>query len=234
MHKEDKPCLVLLSLAAALLMLAATAAQAHTGVGGTAGFAHGFAHPLGGIDHVLVMVAVGLFAAQLGGRALWLVPLSFVSVMMAGGALGMAGVAMPFVEIGIGLSVVVLGLAVAFGLHLPTAAAMALVGLFAIFHGHAHGAEMPESASGLAYGAGFVLATALLHALGIGSVSVSAGPARQSDEARCGPPEARWRWRASPSSPAISVDGRSRSAQPPHFQSRTSGMSSPCSVMYCL
>ena len=127
------------------------------------------------------MVAVGLFAAQLGGRALWLVPLSFVSVMIAGGVLGMAEVAIPFVEIGIGLSIVVLGLTVAFGLHLPTVAAVALVGLFAIFHGHAHGAEMPESASGLAYGVGFVLATALLHALGIASVSVSARPARRSD-----------------------------------------------------
>src|SRR4051794_25073867 len=139
---------------AALLISVASAAQAHTGIGDTAGFAHGFAHPLGGIDHVVVMVAVGLFAARLGGRALWLVPLSFVSVMIAGGALGMAGIDVPFVEFGIGLSVVVLGLAVAFGLHLPTAAAMALVGVFAIFHGHAHGAEMPESASGLIYGAG--------------------------------------------------------------------------------
>ena len=116
---------------------------------------------------VLAMVAVGLFAAQLGGRALWLVPLSFVSVMSLGGILGMAGIGLPFVEIAIGLSVVVLGLAVACGIHLPTAAAMALVGLFAIFHGHAHGAEMPETASGLAYGAGFALATALLHATGI-------------------------------------------------------------------
>jgi urease accessory protein len=158
----------LLSLAAVLLMTGATAVHAHTGVGSTAGFAHGFAHPLGGTDHILVMVAVGLFAAHLGGRALWLVPLSFVSMMVLGGIFGMAGIGLPFVEMGIALSVVVLGLAVAFGLHIPTVAAMALVGLFAIFHGHAHGAEMPELASGLAYGAGFVLATVLLHALGIG------------------------------------------------------------------
>ena len=137
------------------------------GSAATAGLTHGFAHPLGGIDHVLVMVAVGLFAAHLGRRALWLVPLSFISMMVIGGAFGMAGIGLPFVEIGIGLSVVVLGLAVACGFHLPTAAAMALVGLFAIFHGHAHGAEMPETASGLAYGAGFALATALLHATGI-------------------------------------------------------------------
>ena len=157
----------LLSLAAALLIAAVTVAQAHTGVGTAAGFGHGFAHPLGGVDHVLVMVAVGLFATQLGGRALWLVPLSFVSMAAIGGALALTGIGMPFVEIGIGLSVVVLGLAVAFGFHLPTAMAMALVEAFAIFHGHAHGAEMPESASGLAYGAGFVLATVLLHTLGI-------------------------------------------------------------------
>src|SRR4051812_14841148 len=127
-----------LSLAAALLVAAGTAAQAHTGVGSTAGLAHGFVHPLGGIDHLLVMVAVGLFAAHLGGRALWLVPLSFISMIVIGGAFGMAGIGPPFVEIGIGLSVVVLGVAVACGFHLPTTAAMALVGLFAIFHGHAH------------------------------------------------------------------------------------------------
>lgn len=158
----------LLSLAAALLTATATAAYAHTGVGAASGFGHGFAHPLGGLDHVLAMIAVGLFAARLGGRALWLVPLSFVAMMVVGGAVGMAGIGLPLVEIAIGLSVVVLGLAAAFGLHLPTAAAMALVGLFAVFHGHAHGAAMPQSASGLPYGAGFVLATALLHALGIG------------------------------------------------------------------
>ncbi|HEX3538237.1 MAG TPA: HupE/UreJ family protein [Stellaceae bacterium] len=149
-------------------MLAATAAQAHTGVGDTGGFVHGFAHPISGIDHVLAMVAVGLLAAQLGGRALWMVPASFVSMMVVGGVLGVIGIGLPFVEIGIGLSVVVLGLAIAVGLHLPTVAAMALVGFFAVFHGHAHGAEMPETASGFAYGVGFILATAALHAAGIG------------------------------------------------------------------
>ena len=150
------------------VLLAASAAQAHVGVGDTSGFVHGFAHPLGGIDHILAMVAIGLFAAQRGGRALWLVPLSFVSMMIVGGVFGMAGVALPFVEIGIGLSIVVLGIAVALSLDLPIAAAMALVGLFAIFHGHAHGAEMPETGSGLEYGLGFVLATVSLHAIGIG------------------------------------------------------------------
>src|SRR5712691_13125768 len=149
-----------LALSVIALLLAATAAQAHIGVGDAVGFVHGFTHPISGIDHVLAMVAVGLFAAQLGGRALWLVPLAFVAMMGVGGAFGMAGANLPLVEIGIGLSVVVLWLAVAVGFHLPTAGAMALVGFFAIFHGHAHGAEMPEAASGLEDGLGFVVATA--------------------------------------------------------------------------
>src|SRR4051812_38629505 len=121
--------------AAALLTLAATAAEAHTGIGVTGGFGYGFAHLLGGIDHVLAMVAVGLFAAQFGGRALWLVPLSFVAMMMVGGAVGMAGTSLPLVEIGIGVSVVVLGLCVAGGYRMPVAVAMAMAGVFALFHG---------------------------------------------------------------------------------------------------
>jgi urease accessory protein len=151
---------------AALLSLTA-AASAHTGLGNAHGFVHGFMHPVGGLDHVLAMVAVGLYAALLGGRALWLVPASFVGVMAIGGALGIAGINVPYVEIGIALSIVVLGLAVALRLGVPTLAAMALVGFFAIFHGHAHGAEMPQDASGYSYAAGFMLATALLHAAGV-------------------------------------------------------------------
>lgn len=157
-----------LALLLVAMLTAATAADAHVGIGATHGFGHGFAHPIGGIDHVLVMVAVGLLAARLGGRALWAVPLSFVATMAAGAAIAMAGMALPFAETAIALSVAVLGLAVATRLSLPTLAAMALVGLFALFHGHVHGAEMPQTASGLAYGAGFVLATASLHAVGIG------------------------------------------------------------------
>jgi urease accessory protein len=157
-----------LALAALTLLISAAAAQAHTGAGSTMGFTHGFAHPFSGLDHILAMVAVGLFAANLGGRALWLVPLSFVAMMAVGGALGVAGMEMPLVEIGIAASVIVLGLAVAMQLNLPVAGAMALVGFFALFHGHAHGAEMPTDASGLAYGVGFVLATATLHLTGIG------------------------------------------------------------------
>ncbi len=157
-------------------------AHAHTGLGDVGGFAHGFTHPLSGLDHILAMVMVGLFAAQLGGQARWLVPMSFVSAMMLGGVLGLAGIAVPFVELGIGLSIVVLGGAVAFGFRAHVAAATALVGFFAVFHGYAHGAEMPETASGLAYGAGFVLATATLHAagLGLGLLLDSKGKARGS------------------------------------------------------
>jgi urease accessory protein len=157
-----------LQLAFLVAFLAPTAALAHTGVGDTSGFMHGFMHPLGGLDHQLAMILVGIFAYQLGGRALWLVPLTFVAVMAFGGFLGIAGIPVPFIELGIALSVIVLGAIVAFGVKLPVAAAMGIVGLFAIFHGHAHGSEMPMDASGLEYGLGFMLATASLHAAGIG------------------------------------------------------------------
>lgn len=129
---------------------------------------HGFSHPITGIDHVLAMVAVGVLAAQLGGRALWLVPLGFVGIMAVAGALGMAGIQLPFSEVGIALSLIVLGLAVAFRLSLPELAAVALVGFFAVFHGYVHGAEMPAAASALPYALGFVAATAMLHAVGVG------------------------------------------------------------------
>jgi urease accessory protein len=158
----------ILRFCATVIAFAPVAASAHVGAGDAHGFVHGFSHPLGGIDHILVMVAVGLFAAHLGGRALWLVPLTFVSVMALAGTAGMAGVNFPFVEIGIGMSVVVLGLAVALQLSVPTLVAMGLVGFFAIFHGHAHGAEIPQGVSGLFYGVGFISATAVLHVMGVG------------------------------------------------------------------
>jgi urease accessory protein len=145
---------ILISVAT-LLALAPHEVLAHTGIGDASGFLHGVMHPIGGIDHVLAMVAVGLFAAHLGGYALFLVPASFVTMMAAGGVVGLYGIPIPFVESGIALSIVVLG-------------AVRLVGLFAIFHGHAHGAEMPMDMSALGYGAGFLLATALLHAMGVG------------------------------------------------------------------
>jgi urease accessory protein len=155
-------------LAAILAILLPTVAFAHTGVGETSGFMHGFSHPISGLDHILAMVMVGVFAWQLGGRALWLVPTSFVLMMAVGGALGVFGIDVPFVEVGIALSVIVLGLGVALGVKTPVVAAMVVVGLFAIFHGHAHGAEMPEDAGGGAYAAGFMIGTALLHIAGIG------------------------------------------------------------------
>ena len=157
-----------LAIAASGILLP-TAAFAHPSIEHVAGFTHGFAHPWTGLDHILAMVLVGMFAWQLGGRALWLVPAAFVTLMMAGGLLGATGTALPFVETGIALSIVVLGAAVACRMRVSTALAMAVVGLFAIFHGHAHGAEMPADASGLAYGLGFVAATALLHLTGIGA-----------------------------------------------------------------
>ncbi len=143
------------------------AAFAHTGDGAHHGFVHGFLHPLGGVDHLLAMIAVGLLAAHLGGRALWLVPLSFVALMAAGGAVGFAGIPVPYVELGIALSVVVLGLLVALRPGLPLAAAMLIAGSFAIFHGYAHGAELPAGDSPVLYAAGFLVATALLHLAGI-------------------------------------------------------------------
>ncbi|GAB1584286.1 hypothetical protein PPNSA23_42290 [Phyllobacterium phragmitis] len=117
---------------------------------------------------MLAMTAVGILAYQIGGRALWLVPLSFVLFMVAGGASGIAGADLPYVEFGIALSVVILGAAIAFGIAAPLLVIMAVIGIFAIFHGHAHGAEMPASASALGYALGFVSSTALLHMAGIG------------------------------------------------------------------
>ena len=155
-------------LAAAALLLTAGPAFAHVGIGPVDTFSRGFLHPLGGIDHILAMVAVGLFAVNLGGAALWLVPSAFVGTMIFGGALGYYGWPLPMVEVGIGLSVVVMGLAIAFGVRLPTIGAMALVGLFALFHGHAHGTEgIGLGISFLPYAAGFVIATASLHSAGV-------------------------------------------------------------------
>lgn len=157
-----------LSAIAVLIALMPAVALAHTGVGVTTGFSHGFMHPLTGIDHILAMMMVGVFAWQLGSRALFLMPITFVLVMTVGGVLGAVGIGLPFVEAGIALSVIVLGAIVAFRVKAPVAIAMAVAGLFAIFHGHAHGSEMPENAAGMAYGLGFPIATALLHLAGIG------------------------------------------------------------------
>ena len=164
-----------LRIAAAFFALAPTVAFAHPEHDG-ASLISGFMHPLGGLDHIIAMVAVGLLAARLGGRALWLVPASFITAMALAGLAGSAGMGLPYVETGIAVSVVVLGAIVALRVAMPIAAAMGLVAFFAIFHGYAHGIEMPETASGLAYGAGFVAATVLLHGIGIG-LGLTAGNA---------------------------------------------------------
>jgi urease accessory protein len=156
------------ALAGLLIALTSGQASAHVGHGEVEGLMHGFLHPIGGLDHMLAMVAVGLLAALLGGRALWMVPAAFLAMMAAGAGLAMAGFALPFVELGISASVVALGVAVAFQLPLPVIAAMGIAGFFAVFHGAAHGAEMPVDASGASYAAGFLAATALLHLAGIG------------------------------------------------------------------
>src|SRR5260370_42136841 len=153
-------------LTTAALTLIPTAAFAHPGLGDAHGFVAGFAHPLGGLDHILAMVTVGIFAWQLGGRALWLVPATFVLAMAAGGALGLANVPVPFVGLGIAASGIVLGAGVAFARRAPAAIAGGLVGAFAIFHGHPHGTERPPDATGGTSAAGSMLATPLLHAAG--------------------------------------------------------------------
>src|ERR1017187_3174410 len=150
-------------ISAVILLFTGMGAQAHVLPNDVHGFGSGFAHPLHGLDHILVMVAVGLWAGQLGGRARWLVPASFVGVMVLGGTLAMAGLRVPFTEEGILLSVLVLGVLVAVAARFTLAASMAIVGIFALFHGHSHGTEMPANAVVYVYGAGFALATVLLH-----------------------------------------------------------------------
>jgi urease accessory protein len=152
---------------AALLALGAGPAFAHPGHIETSSFAAGIAHPLSGLDHIAVMIAVGLWAALKGGRALWVWPAAFVGLMLVGGALGMAHVALPFVEPGILASVVALGLLVVSAVDLPVVTGAAIVGVFALFHGHAHGSEVAENIRGLEYMAGFAVATATLHLVGI-------------------------------------------------------------------
>jgi urease accessory protein len=159
-----------LVLAAALSLIAAPAFAhigQHVDIGTTSSFAAGAAHPFSGLDHITVMIAVGLWAALKGGRALWVWPASFVGIMLVGGLLGMLQIPMPFVEPAILASVVALGLLVALAIDLPVAAGAAIIAAFAIFHGHAHGAEVPETEAGILYMAGFALSTAALHGVGI-------------------------------------------------------------------
>ncbi len=152
---------------AVLIALAATPALAHTGHGDTEAFTSGLAHPLFGLDHLLAMVAVGLWAGLIGGSALWAWPAAFVGVMAVGGALGMAGVALPGVEPLIVGSVIAIGLLTALAARPAVALGAAVCGVFALAHGHAHGTEMPAAASAAGYALGFVISTAFLHGVGI-------------------------------------------------------------------
>jgi len=163
------------SLAALALALlgACGPALGHTGSEHAGSLAAGFAHPWTGLDHLLALLAVGLWAGLIGGRALWAWPAAFVSAMLAGGVLGIAGAQLPLVEPGMLASLVVLGLLVLTAARLPIALGAALVALFAVLHGHAHGAELPGGATATAYAVGFALATALLHAIGIGIACAS-------------------------------------------------------------
>jgi len=153
--------------AAALVLLSAGPAFAHTENGVAGGFISGFMHPIFGIDHLVAMVAVGLWGAQLGRPAIWVLPIAFPAVMAVGGFLGVIGVPLPMVEVGVASSAIILGLSIAFVMTPSLTVAGLIVAAFAIFHGHAHGMELPDAANPLAYGVGFVLATGLLHLTGI-------------------------------------------------------------------
>mgnify|MGYP000066584303 CR=1 FL=1 len=172
-------------IVAALSVLSPGLAHAHTYGAMDAGFSQGFAHPFSGLDHLLAMVAVGLWAAQMGGRALWLTPASFVVMMAVGGLIGMSGVTLPQVELGIAGSVLALGALVAGAWRLPLFSAMSLAGLFALFHGLAHGAEMPQASDPALYGLGFVFATMVLHGIGM-TTAFFAGSAMGARLARAG------------------------------------------------
>ncbi|MGV8996656.1 MAG: HupE/UreJ family protein [Parvibaculaceae bacterium] len=149
------------------MLLVPSVAFAHPGHLHQMTLMQGFLHPLTGLDHVLAMTAVGMWAAQQGGRALWIWPLTFVTVMLGGGILGMEGFALPAIEPAIAASVFVLGLLVAGSMAMPVWAGAALVGVFALFHGNAHGLEAPVSGAGALYALGFVVATSLLHMAGL-------------------------------------------------------------------
>jgi urease accessory protein len=165
-----------IAVAAVVLPGLGSAALAHVG-SHAAGFADGMAHPFSGLDHVLAMVAVGLWASQLGRPASWLLPVSFPAVMALGAVLGANGTALPWVEIAIAASVIVLGAAIALSLTPSLLVSATLIAAFALVHGHSHGAELPHNASALAYGAGFIAATLGLHATGLALGAWSRRPA---------------------------------------------------------
>jgi urease accessory protein len=155
------------AIVAGVLVATATPLLAHDQGGQARGFLTGLLHPVSGLDHVLAMVSVGLWGAQLGAPAVWMLPVAFPMVMAMGGVLGLLGVPLPGVEIGIALSAVLLGFVVTLEARPPLAVAAALVALFAVFHGHAHGVELPPGENGLTYSMGFVVATGCLHGAGV-------------------------------------------------------------------
>jgi urease accessory protein len=173
-------------LAAAALLAWSGPALAHTGTDTVFGFRTGFLHPISGPDHLVAMVAVGLWGAQLGAPAIWILPITFPLVMAMGGVLGVIGVPVPFVETVIALSAVALGLVVALRLRPPLWAAAALVAVFAIFHGYAHGRELPGAADPVGYGVGFVVATGLLHLAGILIGTITSRPLGAQAVRACG------------------------------------------------
>src|SRR5262245_48399145 len=157
---------------AILIGLWPASAFAHVEKGEASGLVTGFLHPISGLDHVLAMVAVGLWGAQLGAPAIWVLPVAFPLVMAMGGMLGLMGVPLPGIEYGIATSAMLLGAAVMFEVRASVFVTALLVGIFAIFHGHAHGTELPPGQSALLYSMGFVIATGCLHALGIGTGAI--------------------------------------------------------------
>ncbi|MDB5765762.1 MAG: ureJ [Collimonas fungivorans] len=171
--------------ALAFAVLSIAPAFAHPGHPDAFGFNNGFAHPFSGIDHLLAMLAVGLWAAQNKRSALWVLPLAFPLMMVVGALLAFAGLQMPGVETGIAASVAVLGLLIAFAIRMPVWASASVVSVFALFHGYAHGSELPHGASALWYGVGFVAATALLHLLGL-AVGLVAGQKMAAQAVRLG------------------------------------------------
>jgi urease accessory protein len=162
-----------MAAAGAGLVLISTSAQAHTGTGLPGGFVAGFRHPLSGLDHLLAMVSVGIWGAFLGRPLIYLLPVIFPAVMAFGAVLAMVGLGLPPVQIGIALSVLVLGGCIALANKAPIWAAALIVATFALFHGYAHGQELPSAADPVGYSAGFVLATGLLHVVGIGVGALS-------------------------------------------------------------
>jgi urease accessory protein len=167
---KTAPCfprkLTFLAVTATFLALSQTA-HAHIQKGEVGGFASGFKHPWSGADHIVAMLAVGIWGAQLGAPAIWLLPVTFPVIMAMGGFMGLVGIPLPGVEIGIALSALLLGAMVCFEIRPKLAVAVILVGIFGLFHGHAHGTELPPGQSGLLYSLGFVIATGTLHAVGI-------------------------------------------------------------------